>query len=63
MFCDRDNQKGSPWVNLLSTELVGYQLPEDAVNQLAPLSLWNRDLRKNVTRAEFASIAFQKPGG
>ena len=43
--------------NWYTTELVGYQLPEDVVNQLVPLSLWNRDLRKNVTRAEFASIS------
>lgn len=43
--------------NWYTTELTSYQLPEEIVNQLVPLSLWNRDLRKNVTRAEFASIS------
>lgn len=38
-------------------EMDSYGLPEEIVDQLVPLSLWNRDLRKKVTRAEFASIS------
>lgn len=38
-------------------ELEEYGMTEGELNALVPTALWNKDLTKNVTRAEFAAVA------
>lgn len=38
-------------------ELESYGLTEEELDKLVPTALWNKDLTRNVTRAEFAAVA------
>jgi hypothetical protein len=40
-----------------TSEMAEWNLDDEILDKLVPTSLWNKDLTKNVTRAEFASVA------